>query len=402
MLIIFQVSLTWTVVLVPVALALIAVNGIAIGLWLGPLVARYRDVGQIVTSIVRVLFFFTPIFWVTTDVTNAATRLARRLEPVGLLPRVPARPTARPDAHDGRHHRFASASRSLNCAHRAGPLQPHPRPTGVLAMSASAPLDDGIAISLTDVWVQYKLRHAHHYNLKRTVTNLVTRQQGGARDHHCPAGHHPRRAQGRTPRADRPQRLRQVDPAGRHGQALRPSRGRRTPTAAFSPSLAVPTRASTRSRRAERTPSRSASASGRASTRCRGCSTTSRSSPASAAASTIPCTRTPAACRCGCGSPPSPRSSRHPARRRRHRCRRRGLQLARRGAPAGLLCGFGHARALEPRRGSSRHPLRWISPPRQWRSRAPDHLAGSTRPHFPRKRSQIGNRTRLTPSTRSR
>jgi ABC-2 type transport system permease protein len=70
-LIAFQVSLTWTVVLVPFALALIAINGVAVGLWLGPLVARYRDVGQIVNSITRVLFFFTPIFWVTTDVSNA-------------------------------------------------------------------------------------------------------------------------------------------------------------------------------------------------------------------------------------------------------------------------------------------------------------------------------------------
>lgn len=69
-LVIFQVPLTWTVFLVPLALAVISVNGIAIGLWLGPVVARYRDVGQIVTAITRVLFFFTPIFWVTTDVTN--------------------------------------------------------------------------------------------------------------------------------------------------------------------------------------------------------------------------------------------------------------------------------------------------------------------------------------------
>ena len=68
--IIFQVHVTWTLVLVPVALAIIALNGIAVGLWLGPLVARYRDVGQIVTSIIRVLFFFTPIFWVATDLTN--------------------------------------------------------------------------------------------------------------------------------------------------------------------------------------------------------------------------------------------------------------------------------------------------------------------------------------------
>jgi lipopolysaccharide transport system ATP-binding protein len=40
----------------------------------------------------------------------------------------------------------------------------------------TAPIDEGIAISLNDVWVQYKLRHAHHYNLKRTVTNLITRR----------------------------------------------------------------------------------------------------------------------------------------------------------------------------------------------------------------------------------
>lgn len=33
------------------------------------------------------------------------------------------------------------------------------------------------AIQLEDVWVQYKLRNAHHYNLKRTVSNLVTRRK---------------------------------------------------------------------------------------------------------------------------------------------------------------------------------------------------------------------------------
>jgi lipopolysaccharide transport system ATP-binding protein len=44
-------------------------------------------------------------------------------------------------------------------------------------MSASAtPIDAGIAISLSNVWVQYKLRNAHHYNLKRTVTNVIARR----------------------------------------------------------------------------------------------------------------------------------------------------------------------------------------------------------------------------------
>ena len=30
------------------------------------------------------------------------------------------------------------------------------------------------AVTLTNVWVQYQLRHAHHYNLKRTIGNALT------------------------------------------------------------------------------------------------------------------------------------------------------------------------------------------------------------------------------------
>jgi len=36
------------------------------------------------------------------------------------------------------------------------------------------------AISLHDVWVRYRLRHAHHYNLKRAFSNAVTRRQEDA------------------------------------------------------------------------------------------------------------------------------------------------------------------------------------------------------------------------------
>lgn len=36
---------------------------------------------------------------------------------------------------------------------------------------------DTPAILLDDVWVQYRLRNAHHYNLKRTISNLVSRRQ---------------------------------------------------------------------------------------------------------------------------------------------------------------------------------------------------------------------------------
>ena len=37
--------------------------------------------------------------------------------------------------------------------------------------------NEDIAIKLEDVWVQYLLRHAHHYNLKRTLSNFVTRKK---------------------------------------------------------------------------------------------------------------------------------------------------------------------------------------------------------------------------------
>lgn len=68
--IVFQVKVSAALALVPVGLALIVVNGLAIGLWLGPVVVRYRDVGEIVNSVTRVLFFFTPIFWVTSDLSR--------------------------------------------------------------------------------------------------------------------------------------------------------------------------------------------------------------------------------------------------------------------------------------------------------------------------------------------
>jgi ABC-type polysaccharide/polyol phosphate export permease len=47
---------------VPVVVA-IGLNGFFSALWLGPLVARFRDVGPLVQSVLQVLVFFTPIFY---------------------------------------------------------------------------------------------------------------------------------------------------------------------------------------------------------------------------------------------------------------------------------------------------------------------------------------------------
>jgi ABC-2 type transport system permease protein/lipopolysaccharide transport system permease protein len=51
-----------TLLVIP-SIVLMLVNGVAVGLWLGPMVARYRDVGPLVASLIQMLAFFTPIFW---------------------------------------------------------------------------------------------------------------------------------------------------------------------------------------------------------------------------------------------------------------------------------------------------------------------------------------------------
>jgi ABC-type polysaccharide/polyol phosphate export permease len=48
---------------IPLAVFLIALNGLWIGLVLGVICTRFRDVAQILANLVQVLFFVTPIFW---------------------------------------------------------------------------------------------------------------------------------------------------------------------------------------------------------------------------------------------------------------------------------------------------------------------------------------------------
>jgi ABC-2 type transport system permease protein len=54
---------SWQLLLLPFGLLFLAVNGVWIGIILGGLCARFRDVPQIVQSMVQVLFFLTPIMW---------------------------------------------------------------------------------------------------------------------------------------------------------------------------------------------------------------------------------------------------------------------------------------------------------------------------------------------------
>lgn len=45
------------------AVVLIVASSVGVGLWLGPLAARYRDVPPLVSSVLRLMFLLTPIFW---------------------------------------------------------------------------------------------------------------------------------------------------------------------------------------------------------------------------------------------------------------------------------------------------------------------------------------------------
>ncbi len=60
---VFSIPPSWITLLALPGLLLICINGLWIGLVLGLICARYRDVPQIVASIVQVAFFLTPVFW---------------------------------------------------------------------------------------------------------------------------------------------------------------------------------------------------------------------------------------------------------------------------------------------------------------------------------------------------
>jgi ABC-type polysaccharide/polyol phosphate export permease len=60
----FSLMWGWSIV----AVLLIVLSSIGVGLWLGPLAARFRDVGPFVSALMRLMFFLTPIFWSISEV----------------------------------------------------------------------------------------------------------------------------------------------------------------------------------------------------------------------------------------------------------------------------------------------------------------------------------------------
>jgi ABC-type polysaccharide/polyol phosphate export permease len=85
LLLLFQIPLTPVSLLALPALGVIALNGVWIGLLIGPLSARFRDLPQIIANVVQLAFFVTPVMyrpsqlqerlWVVTDLNPFASFL---------------------------------------------------------------------------------------------------------------------------------------------------------------------------------------------------------------------------------------------------------------------------------------------------------------------------------------
>jgi ABC-2 type transport system permease protein len=79
MLVVFPQPLTWRVVAVVPAFALLMANGVWVALLLGIVTTRFRDLNPITQSIVQLMFFLTPIVWIYEDLVNSAnTAIAER------------------------------------------------------------------------------------------------------------------------------------------------------------------------------------------------------------------------------------------------------------------------------------------------------------------------------------
>ena len=63
LIIVFQIPLTWSTLLFIPGLALILLNALWLGLLLGPLCARFRDLPSIIASVMQLVFFLTPIMF---------------------------------------------------------------------------------------------------------------------------------------------------------------------------------------------------------------------------------------------------------------------------------------------------------------------------------------------------
>ena len=82
---VFPQPVNWTVLLIIPALFLFALNAIWVTIVFGILSTRFRDIGQLLATVVQLVFFMTPIIW-TTDNLGQNAQNSSRLKLVELNP----------------------------------------------------------------------------------------------------------------------------------------------------------------------------------------------------------------------------------------------------------------------------------------------------------------------------
>ena len=86
LLIIFPQPVTWTVILVFPGIALLVINAIWVAIVFGILSTRFRDIGQLLTTAVQLVFFMTPIIWSAVDLEKNVGADSSRVKLVQLNP----------------------------------------------------------------------------------------------------------------------------------------------------------------------------------------------------------------------------------------------------------------------------------------------------------------------------
>jgi ABC-2 type transport system permease protein/lipopolysaccharide transport system permease protein len=74
--VIFKVPVGWRLIEIVPGLILLSLNGLWISLLLGAVSTRFRDIPPIVSNVVQVLFFLTPVFWPLDAVQSLRSVLA--------------------------------------------------------------------------------------------------------------------------------------------------------------------------------------------------------------------------------------------------------------------------------------------------------------------------------------
>lgn len=76
------ISLTWSVLLIPVFVLLAIISALAAGLWLAALNVKYRDIKQVSPFIVRLWMWVSPVAYSATEVPTGIWRVIYGLNPM--------------------------------------------------------------------------------------------------------------------------------------------------------------------------------------------------------------------------------------------------------------------------------------------------------------------------------